>query len=150
MQQVTHPHCVTTTPTPAAKPAPSAMVSSTGAPHEPVAIKLEVMTVHVMGSYTEWLTLGLPADIWVPPLTKLPGNRSQHSCPLCADIKLSSNGAYNHICLEHLGILLQCCFCTWNSGSARMMQEHILKHHQKDDGSCMIPGLEPTLRATCH
>ena len=150
MQQVTCPRCVTTTPIPVAKPAPSATVSSTGAPHEPVAVTLEMTTVHVMGSYTKWLTLGLPADIRVPPPTKLPGNRSQHSCPLCGDIKSSSDGAYNHICLEHLGILLQCCFCTWSSGSARMMQEHILKHHQKDDGSCMIPGLEPTPHATCH
>ena len=147
---MTCPCCVTTTPMPAAKPAPSATVSSTGAPHESVAVKLETTMVHVKGSYAEWLTLGLPADIWVPPLTKLPGNRSQHSSPLCGEIKSSSHGAYNHIHLEHLGILLQCCFCTWSSGSARMMQEHILKHHQKDDGSCMISGLEPTPRATCH
>ena len=150
MQQVTCRHHVTTTPIPAAKPAPSAMVSSTGAPHEPVAFKPEMTTVHVTGSYTEWLTLGLPTDIWVPPPMKLPGNRSQHSCLPCVDIKSSSNGAYNHIHLEHLGILLQCCFCTWSSGSARMMREHILKHHQKDDGSCMIPGLEPTPHATHH
>ena len=144
MQQVTCPHCVTTTTLPAAKPAPSATASSTGAPHEPVAVKPEVTTVHVMGAYTKWLTLGLPVDIWVPLPTKLPGNRSQHSFLICADIKSSSDGAYNHICLEHLGILLQCCFCTWSSRLARMMWEHILKHHQKDDGSCMIPGLEPT------
>ena len=143
---MTHPHHVTTTPILAA---PSAMASSTGAPHEHVVVRPEI-TMHVMGPYAEWLTLGLPADIWVPPLTKLPGNRSQHLCPLCGDIKSLSNGAYNHIHLEHLGILLQCCFCTWSSGSTRMMQEHILKHHQKDDGSCMIPGLEPTPCATCH
>ena len=141
---------VTTTTLPAAHPTPSATASSTGAPHEPVAVKPEVTMVHVMGAYTEWLTLGLPADIQVPPPTKLLGNRSQHSCLICVDIKSSSNGAYNHIHLEHLGILLQCCFCTWSSGSARMMWEHILKHHHKDDGSCMIPGLKPTPHATCH
>ena len=121
MQQVTHPHRVTTTLMPAAKPAPSTTVSSTGAPHEPVVVKPETTTVHVAGSHAEWLTLGLPADIRVPLPTKLPGNRSQHSCPLCGDIKLLSDGAYNHIHMEHLGILLQCCFCTWSSGSARMM-----------------------------
>ena len=147
---MTRPHHVTTTTIPVAKSAPSVTVSSTGAPHEPVAVKLKVTMVHVMGAYTEWLTLGLPVDTWVPPATKLLGNRSQHSCPICGDIKSSSDGAYNHICLEHLGILLQCCFCTWSSGLARMMWDHILKHHQKDDGSCMIPGLEPTPRATCH
>ena len=150
MQQVTHPHHVTTTPMPAAKPAPSATVSSTGAPHEPIAVKLEMTMVHVTGSYAKWLTLGLPTDIWVPPPTKLPGNRSQHSCPFCVDIKLSSDGSHNNIHLEHLGILLQCCFCTWSGGSTRMMWEHILKHHQKDDGSCMISGLEPMPHATCH
>ena len=121
IQQVTCPCHVTTTPIPAAKPAPSATVSSTKAPHEPVAVKPETTMVHVMGSFTEWLTLGLHADIQVPPPTKLPGNRSQHSCPLCGDIKSLSNRAYNHIHLEHLGILLQCCFCTWSSGSTRMM-----------------------------
>ena len=63
---------------------------------------------------------------------------------------MSSDGAYNHICIEHLGVLLQCCFCSWSSGSACMMQEHLLKHHRKDDGSCMIVGLEPTPRAKCH
>ena len=150
MQQMTCPCQVATTMIPAAKPRLSAMASSTGASHEPVAIKPEVTMVHVTGAYTEWLTLGLPADIWVPLPTKLTGNRSQHSCPICVDIKSSSNVAYNHIHLEHLRILRQCCFCTWSSGLARMMQEHILKHHQKDDGSCMIPGLKPTPCATCH
>ena len=53
---MTCPHQVTTTTISAAKPAPSAMASSTGAPHEPVAIKPEVTTVHVMGAYTKWLT----------------------------------------------------------------------------------------------
>ena len=119
-----------------------------GAPHEPFAVKQEVTFVHITGAYTEWLTLGLPVDICVPPPTKLPGNRSQHSCPICGDIKSSSDGAYNDVCLEHLGILLQCCFCTWSSGSVRMMQDHILKHHQKDDmdpawslglSQCLIP-----------
>ena len=85
---MTCPCRVTTTTLPAAKPAPSATASSTGAPHEPVAVKPEVTTVHVTGPYTEWLTLGLPADIRVPLPTKLPGNRSQHSCPICADIKV--------------------------------------------------------------
>ena len=122
MQQVTCPCHVTTTPLPAAKPAASATVSSTGASHEPVLVKPETTMVHVTGSFPDWLTLGLPADNQVPLSTKLSGNRSQHSCPLCRDIKLSSDGrAYNHICLEHLGILLQCCFCTWGSGSAQMM-----------------------------
>ena len=119
-------------------------------PPELVSVKPETTAVHVMGLFSNWLTLGLPANIWVPPPTKLPGNRSQHSCPLCGDIKLPCDGAYNHICLEHLGVLLQCCFCTWSSGSTCMMREHILKHHQKDDGSCMIAGLEPTPWATCH
>ena len=121
MQQVTCPCQVTAMPLPAAKPAPSATVSSTGTPYEPVSVKPETTTVHVMGSFPDWLTLGLPTDIWVPLPTKLPGNRSQHSCPLCRDIKSSNNGAYNHIHLEHLGILLQCCFCTWSSGSAQIM-----------------------------
>ena len=150
MQQVTCPHHAAATTTLAAKPAPSATVSSTGAPHKPIAVKPEVTLVHITGAYTEWLTLGLPVDIRVPPPTKLPGNRSQHSCPICGDIKSSSDGAYNHVHLEHLGILLQCCFCTWSSGSARMMRDHILKHHQKDDGSCMIPGLKPMPHATCQ
>ena len=147
---MTCPHCAAATTTLAARPAPSATVSSTSAPQEPIAVKPEVTLVHVNGAYTEWLTLGLPVDIHVPPPTKLPGNRSQHSCPICGDIKSSSDGAYNHVCLEHLGILLQCCFCTWSSGSARMMWDHILKHHQKDDRSCMITGLEPMPRATCQ
>ena len=84
---MTCPHHVTTTILPAAKPAPSSTTSSTGAPHEPVAVKPEMTTMHVMGAYTDWLTLGLPANIWVPLPTKLPGNRSQHSCLICADIK---------------------------------------------------------------
>ena len=150
MQQVTHPCCAAATTSLAAKPAPSVTVSSTGALHKPVAVKPEVTLVHITGAYTEWLTLGLPVDIWVPPPTKLLGNRSQHSCPICGDIKSSSEGAYNHVCLEHLGILLQCCFFPWSSGSARMMWDHILKHHQKDDGSCMIPGLKPMPHATCQ
>ena len=137
-------------PVPTSKPAPSTTASSSGVPPEPVVVKPETSTVHVMGSFAEWLTLGLPADIHVLPPTKLPGNRSQHSCPLCGDVKMSSDGAYNHICLEHLGVLLQCCFCNWSSGSTHMMREHILKHHRKDDGSCMITGLEPTPRATHH
>ena len=148
MQQVTHPHHAAATTTLAARPAPSATVSSTGAPHKPIAVKPEVTLVHITGAYTEWLTLGLPVDIRVPPPTKFPGNRSQHSCPICGDIKSSSGRAYNHVCLEHLGILLQCCFCTWSSGSVRMMWDHILKHHQKDNGSCKIPGLEPMPHVT--
>ena len=147
MQQVTHPHCTAATTTFAARPAPSATVSSTRAPQEPIVVKPEVTLVHVTGAYTDWLTLGLPADICVPPPMKLPGNRSQHSSPLCGDTKSSNDGTYNHIQIEHLGILLQCCFCTWSSGSARMMQDHILKHHRKDDGSCMIPGLKPVPHA---
>ena len=147
---MTCPCCAAATTTLAARPAPSATVSSTGATHEPIAVKPEVTLVHITGAYTEWLTFGLPVDIHVPPLTKLPGNRSQHSCPICGDIKSSSDGAYNPVYLEHLGILLQCCFCTWSSGSARMMRDHILKHHQKDDRSCMIPGLEPTPWTTCQ
>ena len=145
---MTCPHHAAATTTLAAKPAPSATVSSTGALHKPIAVKPEVTLVHITGAYTEWLTLGLPVDIQVPAPTKLPGNRSQHSCPICGNIKSSSDGAYNHVCLEHLGILLPVCFCTWSSGSVRMMQDHILKHHQKDDGSCMIPGLEPMPHAT--
>ena len=72
-------------------------------PPDLVLVKPETTTVHVMGSFSDWLTLGLLANIWVPLPTKLPGNRSQHSCPLCGDIKMSSHGAYNHICLKHLG-----------------------------------------------
>ena len=111
-------------------------------------VKPDTSTVHVTGSFAECLTLGLPSDLRMPLPTKLPGNCSQHTCPLCRDIKMSADGAYNHICIEHLGVLLQCCFCNWNSGSAHMMREHILKHHRKDDGSCMIAGLEPTPQAT--
>ena len=92
-----HTHCAAATTTIAARPAPSATVSSTGAPQEPMAVKPEVILVHVTGAYTDWLTLDLPADVHVPPPMKLPGNRSQHSCPLCGDIKSSSDGAYNHI-----------------------------------------------------
>ena len=147
---MTHPHCIIPTPVPTATPTPSTTASSSGVPPEPVVVKPETSTVHVMGSFSEWLTLGLPTNVHVPPPTKLPGNRSQHSCPLCGDVKMSSDGVYNHIHLEHLGVLLQCCFCTWSSGSAHMMQEHILKHHRKDDRSCMIAGLEPTPQATCH
>ena len=150
MQQVTRPHCAAATTTFAARTAPSATVSSTRAPLEPITVKPEVTLVHVTWAYTDWLTLGLPADVCVPPPTKLLGNRSQHSCPICGDIKSSSDGAYNHIQIEHLGILLQCCFCTWSSGSVRMMQDPILKHHQRDNGSCMIPGLEPAPCATCQ
>ena len=141
-------HAAATTPF-ATRPAPSATVSSTGVPQESTAVKPELTLVHITGAYTDLLTLGLPADVCVPSPTKLLGNRSQHSCPLCGDIK-SSDGAYNHVQIEHLGILLQCCFCTWSSGSARMMWDHILKHHQKDDRSCMIPGLEPVPHATCQ
>ena len=150
MQKVTCPHHAAATTTFAARPVPSATVSSIGAPQEPITVKPEVTLVHVTGAYTDWLTLGLPADVHVPPPTKLPGNRSQHSCPICGDIKSSSDGTYNHFQIEHLGILLQCCFCTWSSGSAQMMWDHILKHHQKDNGSCMIPGLKPAPRATCQ
>ena len=148
MQKVTHPHRAAATTTFAARPVPSATGSSTGAPQEPITVKPEVTLVHVTGAYMDWLTLGLPVDICVPPPTKLLCNRRQHSCPIQGDIKSSSDGAYNHIQIEHLGILLQCCFCTWSSGSARMMWDHILKHHQKDDGSCMIPGLQPAPCAT--
>ena len=121
IQQIRHPHCIIPMPVSTSKPAPSATASSSGVPPEPVVVKLETSTVHVMGSFAEWLTLGLPADVRVPPPTKLPGNRSQHSCPLCGDVKMSSDGAYNHIHLEHLGVLLQCCFCNWSSGSTCMM-----------------------------
>ena len=144
IKQITHPYHIISTPVSTAKPAPSATASSAGVPPEPVVVKLETSTVHVMGSFAEWLTLGLPFNVRVLLPTKLPGNRSQHSCPVCGDVKMSSDGAYNHICIEHLGVLLQCCFCNWSSGSACMMQEHILKHHRKDDSSCIIAGLEPT------
>ena len=63
---------------------------------------------------------------------------------------MSSDRAYNHIQTEHVGVLLQCCFCSWSSGLAHMMQEHILRFHRSDDGSCLIVGLEPTPRATHH
>ena len=121
-----------------------------GCSPKPVVVKLDTSTVHITGSFAEWLTLGLPSDVHIPLPTNLPGNQSQHCCPLCGDIKMSSDGAYNHICIEHLGVLLQYCFCDWSSGSACMMQEHILKHHKKEDSSCMTTGLEPTPRATCH
>ena len=127
MQQVTHPHCAAATTTFAARPATSATVSSTGVPQEPIAVKPEVTLVHVTETYMDWLTLDFPADVCVPPPMKLLGNRSQHSCPIYGDIKSSSDGAYNHVQIEHLGILLQCCFCTWSSGSVRMMWDHILK-----------------------
>ena len=58
MQQVTCPHCAAATTTFAAWPAPSATVSSTGAPQEPIAVKPEVILVHITGAYTDWLTLG--------------------------------------------------------------------------------------------
>ena len=147
---MTHPCHAAATTTFAARTAPSATVSSTRAPQEPIAVKPEVTLIHITGAYMDWLTLGLPADVCVPPPMKLPGNRSQHSCPICGYIKYSSDGAYNHVQIEHLGILLQCCFCTGSSGSAQMMWDHILKHHQKDDRSCMIPGLEPAPCATHH
>ena len=150
IQEITRPRKVTPISVPSTKPAPSTMAMSSGAPQEPLVIKMETTTVNVMGSYSEWLTLGLPIDLHVPPPTKLPGNQSQHICPLCGDIKMSSDGAYNHIQTEHVGTLLQCCFCSWSSGSAHMMREHILKFHHKDDGSCMVVGLEPTPRATHH
>ena len=145
-----HLHRIVSAPVPLQKPAPSAMASSSGMPSEPLVVKPDTTTVHITSSFAEWLTLGLPADLRMLPPTKLPGNCSQHTCPLCRDIKMSADGAYNHICIEHLGILLQCCFCSWSSVSACMMREHILKHHRKDDGSCMIAGLEPTPRATHH
>ena len=118
---VNTPHRVTPVTVPSEKPAPSAMAMLSGVPLEPLVIKPDTTTVHVMGSYSEWLTLGLPTDFHVPPPTKLPGNWSQHVWPLCGDIKMSSDGAYNHIQTEHVGVLLQCCFCSWSSGSARMM-----------------------------
>ena len=81
MQQVMHPCHAAATTTFTARPAPSATVSSTWAPQIPITVKLEVTLVHITGAYTDWLTLGLPADICIPPPMKLPGNRSQHSCP---------------------------------------------------------------------
>ena len=84
-------HAAATT-TLSARPAPSATISSTSAPHEPIAVKPEVTLGHVTGAYTERLTLGLPVDIHVPPPTKLPGNWSQHSCP--------SVGTSNHPAME--------------------------------------------------
>ena len=143
----TAPCRIVPVPVPLEKPAPSATASSSGMPPEPLMVKPNTTTVHVTGSFAEWITLGLPADLCMLLPIKLPRNHSQHTCPLCGDIKMSANGAYNHICIEHLGLLLQCCFCSWSSGSACMMREHILKHHRKDDGSCMISGLEPTPRA---
>ena len=150
MRELTCPHRISPAPVPSEKPAPSATASSSGVPLEPLVVKPKTTTIHITGSFSEWLTLGLPADLCVLPLTKLHRNRSQHTCPLCGDVKMLSDGAYNHIHIEHLGVLLQCCFCSWSSGSAHMMQEHILKHHRKEDGSCMIAGLEPTPQATHH
>ena len=144
MRELTCPHHIAPAPVPIEKPAPSTTALSSGIPLEPLLVKPDTSTVHVTGSFAEWLMLGLPSDLPVLLPTKLPGNHSQHTCPLCGDIKMSADRAYNHICIEHLGVLLQCCFCNWSSGSACMMQEHILKHHKKDDGSCMIAGLEPT------
>ena len=150
MRELTCPRQIVPEPVPLEKLAPSATASSSGVPPESLVVKPDTTTVHITSSFTEWLTLGLPVDLHVPPPIKLPGNCSQHTCPLCGDIKMSADGAYNHICIEHLGVLLQCCFCSWSSGSACMMREHILKHHRTDDGSCMIAGLEPTPQATCH
>ena len=143
IQEITHPLKVTPISVPSMKPAPSAMAMPSGAPQEPLVVKPETTTVNVTSSYSEWLTLGLPIDLCVPPPTKLPENQSQHICSLCGDIKMSSDRAYNHIWTEHVGVLLQCCFCSWSSGSARMMREHLLRFHQSDDGSCLIAGLEP-------
>ena len=121
IQELTCPHRVTLVAVPSKKPAPSAMATSSSVPPEPLVIKPDTTMVHVTGSYSEWLTLGLPTDLRVPPPTKLLGNWSQHVCPLCGDIKMSSDGAYNHIWTEHVGVLLQCCFRSWSSGSACMI-----------------------------
>ena len=142
MRELTRPHHIAPAPVPIEKPAPSTVASSSGIPLEPLVVKPDTSTVHITRSFAEWLTLGLCSDLCMLLPTKLPGN--------CRDIKMSADRAYNHICIEPLGVLLQCCFCNWSSGSARMMREHILKHHKKDDGSCMIAGLEPTPRATRH
>ena len=117
IQELTCPHKVT----PSVGPAPSATAMASGAPQEPLVVKPETTTVNVMSLYSEWLTLGLPIDLCILPPTKLPGNCSQHVCPLCGDIKMSSDGAYNHIQTEHVRVLLQCCFCSWSSGSVCMM-----------------------------
>ena len=146
IQELTCPHKVTLS----ARLAPSTTATASGEPQEPLVVKPETTTVNVMSSYSEWLTLGLPIDLRVLPPTKLPGNHTQHVCPFCGDIKMSSDRAYNHIWTEHVRVLLQCCFCSWSSGSAHMMREHILRFHQSDDGSCLIVGLEPTPRAACH
>ena len=74
MRELTHPHRITPAPVPSEKPAPSVTASSSGVPLEPLVVKPKTMTVHVTGSFSEWLTLGLPADLRVPPLTKLPRN----------------------------------------------------------------------------
>ena len=50
MQQVRHPHHVASTTSVAARPAPSATVSSTGATQEPIAVKPEVTLVHITGA----------------------------------------------------------------------------------------------------
>ena len=65
---------ITPVAVPSEKPAPNAAALSSDVPLEPLVIKPETMTVHVTGSFSEWLTLGLPADLHVPPPTKLPGN----------------------------------------------------------------------------
>ena len=121
IRELTCPHRIVPAPVPLEKPAPSAMASSSGVPAEPLVVKPNTMTVHITGSFAEWLTLGLPADLCMLPPTKLPRNCSQHTCPFYGDIKMSADGAYNHICIEHLGVLLLCCFCSWSSGSACMM-----------------------------
>ena len=129
IQEITCPCKVTPISVPSTQPAPSTTAMASGAPQEPLVVKPETTTVNVTSPYSEWLTLGLPIDLHILPPTKLPGNWSQHICPLCGDIKMSSNRAYNHIQTEHVGVLLQCCFCSWSSGSACMMQEHLLRFH---------------------
>ena len=75
--------------------APSATVSSTRTPHEPIAVKPEVTLVHITGAYTEWLTLGLPVDICVPPPTKLLGITGVNIPVTCVEI--SSHPVMEHI-----------------------------------------------------
>ena len=150
--ELTHPHRVIPIAMSSKKLAPSATVMSSGMPLEPLGmLSLTQHTVHVTGSYSEWLTLGLPTDLHgchhLPNSRGIGANMSAHSvetlkCPL---MELTTTSEP-----EHVGVLLQCCFCSWSSGSAPMMQEHLLNYHWKDDGSCMIVGLEPTPRATCH
>ena len=65
---------ITPVAVPSERPAPSATALSSGVPPEPLIIKPETTIVHVTGSYLEWLTLRLPANLRVPPLTKLLGN----------------------------------------------------------------------------